>query len=217
MEGQKEETNINKIIDPNIKKGFTNFGNTCFYNATLQCLFRLMKLINKLKDYKEVVQILPDGSTETKPVKSKLLKYLQITIEDYYLKPQVDEIGPVLLLRSYREMNQGYIGGTQDCARECLTYFIDNFIDASKQEDIHIAELFDCDLKSEITCPLCNNKTESNAPEKVINLPIKDQTTFEGSMNQFLHDEKLDDDNMYNCEKCNQKVNANKKLIIKKR
>lgn len=218
MEGDNQDQNQNKIIDPTIKKGFTNFGNTCFYNATLQCLFRCTELMNKLKDYKQPVEILPDGTTTVnpKPTGLKLLKYLQITIEDYYLKPQVEEIGPVLLLRSYREMNQNYIGGTQDCARECLTYFIDNFIDASKKEDIHIAELFDCDLKSEIICPLCNNKTESNAPEKVINLPIKNQNTFEDAMNLFLNDEKLDDDNKYNCEKCNQKVNANKKLIIKK-
>ena len=27
---------MNDDIDFNIKKGFTNFGNTCFYNATLQ-------------------------------------------------------------------------------------------------------------------------------------------------------------------------------------
>jgi ubiquitin C-terminal hydrolase len=145
MDGDNQDQNQNKIIDPNIKKGFTNFGNTCFYNATLQCLFRCIKLMNKLKDYKQPVEILADGTTIVKPTSHKLLKYLQITIEDYYLKPQVEEIGPVLLLRSYREMNQNYIGGTQDCARECLSYFIDNFIDASKKEDIHIAELFDCD------------------------------------------------------------------------
>jgi len=213
MEEQIKEENT--VIDFNIKKGLTNLGNTCFYNATLNCLLRCKMLINKLKDYKQVDEVLADGNKKEKPVSQKLLKYLQITIEDYYIKDYV-EIGPTLLFRSYRNMNPSYISGTQDCALQCLTYFIDNFIDASKIEDIHIAELFDCGLKSEITCPLCQNKTVSNAPEKIITLPIKGQKTFESSMNLFLSDEKLDDDNKYNCEKCNLKVNANKKLIINK-
>jgi len=188
-------------IDFNIKKGLTNFGNTCFYNATLQSIFRCSKLISRLK------------STESK---NKLLRYLKITIEDYYYKPEVSEIGPSLLLRSYREMNENYVHGTQDCARECLTYFLDNFNEASKLENINISELFDCNLKSEITCLECNTVSESNANEKVIVLPVKNENTYESAINTFLGDEKLTNENMYYCEKCKKKVIANKKLIIKK-
>jgi ubiquitin C-terminal hydrolase len=190
-------------IDYSVKKGFINFGNTCFYNATLQSIFRCEELIDKLKNYKP----------ENDPI--KLLKYLKITIEDYYLKPDVKEVPPSLLLRSYREMNQNYMYGSQDCSLECLTYFLDNFIEASKLENISIAELFDCNLKSEIRCSECNTVSVSNANEKVIILPIKNETTYEGSIKTFLSDEKLTEDNLYNCEKCKKKVIANKKLIIK--
>ena len=192
---------VSDQIDFSIKKGFTNFGNTCFYNATLQSIFRCSELMTKLK------------STESQ---NKLLRYLKITINDYYHKPEVNEIGPSLLLRSYRDMNQNYIGGMQDCARECLTYFLDNFNEASKLENINISELFDCNLKSEITCSECNTVSESNANEKVIVLPVKNETTYEGAINTFLSDEKLTNENMYDCEKCKKKVIANKKLIIKK-
>jgi ubiquitin carboxyl-terminal hydrolase 36/42 len=191
-------------IDFTIKKGFTNFGNTCFYNATLQSIFRCEELIERLKNYE--------------PAKdpNKLLKYLRTTIQDYYLKPEViGDFGPSLLLRSYREMNQNYMYGSQDCSLECLTYFLDNFIEASKLENINIAELFDCNLKSKITCGECATVSVSNANEKVIILPIKNETTYEGSMKSFLSEEKLTDDNLYDCEKCKKKVSATKKLVIK--
>jgi ubiquitin carboxyl-terminal hydrolase 36/42 len=190
-------------INFDIKKGFTNLGNTCFYNATLQSIFKCEKLINALKDYK------PKSS-------SNLLKYLQITIEDYYLKPEVSEIGPSLLLRSYRQINQDYMIGSQDCARECLTYFLDNFSEASKIENINIDELFDCNLTSVVKCLKCNNISESSANEKVIVLPIENTTSYEEAMNKFLSEEKLTENNLYDCEKCKERVPAIKKLIIKK-
>jgi len=196
-----EDVSASNPIDFSIKKGFTNFGNTCFYNATLQSIFRCSKLIEALKSQKSSIQ---------------LLKFLKTTIDDYYLNPKWIVIGPSLLLRSYRDMNKNYRGGTQDCARECLSYFLDNFYEASKLENINISELFDCNLMSKITCLECNTVSESNANEKVIVLPIKNESTFDGAINTFLSDEKLSDDNLYYCEKCKKKVNANKKLIIKK-
>jgi ubiquitin carboxyl-terminal hydrolase 36/42 len=190
---------VDEVLNFNITKGFTNFGNTCFYNATLQSIFRCKKLIEKLKNYVG---------------ENKLLKFLQITIKDYYLSPHVEVIGPSLLLRSYRQMNANYQHGSQEDARECLTYFLDNFDMATTAEGLDIKKLFDYNLKSVIECPICHNKVESNADEKVILLPISNHNNLNDALEQFLSEEKLDGNNKWKCEKCDKHVEANKRLII---
>lgn len=194
--------NEDEEINFNIMKGFTNFGNTCFYNATLQSIFRCEDLITALRNYK--------GDNQ-------LLRYLKITIEDYFLKPNVETIGPVLLLKSYRQMNPGFIQGTQSDGEECLTYFLDNFQMATQKDGINITPLFDCNMASQLTCPNCNNTSINNSPEKLITLPIKDYTNFNDAFNHFLADEILDDENKWECEKCKIKVAAKKNMIIRGR
>lgn len=177
-----------QIINFTITKGFSNFGNTCFYNATLQSIFRCEDLMNSLKTYSG---------------QNQLLRYLKITIEDYFLKPNVETIGPVLLLKSYQQMNSDFIRGTQSDGEECLTYFLDNFHMATKTEGINISSLFDCNLSSKLTCPICNYESESREePEKLIALPIKNYNNFNDAFTHFLSDETLDNDNKYNCKKC---------------
>jgi ubiquitin C-terminal hydrolase len=219
---------LNTAINPTINKGFNNpfrdhngkmYFNTCFFNSTLQSLFKCTDFISQLRNYSG---------------ESKLLKFLKITIEDYYLKPSVEVIGPLLLIRSYAEINPNFEVGVQDDAHECLGHFLDHFYEVTKKEGINISDLFDCHLVSSLKCTKCDYESEKTETQKLITLPIvsadrsKTYTNFEDALNDFLSEEILTDDEKIICEKCNSikneqnivshpiiKVDAKKKLMIK--
>jgi len=214
---------MSSTINPTINKGFNNpfrdnngrmYFNTCFFNSTLQSLFKCTDFISQLRNY---------GGD------SKLLRFLKITIEDYYLKPSVEVIGPLLLIRSYAEINSNYRIGMQDDAHECLGHFLDHFYEVTKKEGINISDLFDCHIVSNLQCTNCDYKSEKTETQKLITLPIvsSDRTiiynNFNDALNDFLSEEILTDDEKITCEKCSKnaesnqliKVDAKKKLIIK--
>jgi len=190
----------NKTVNFNIKKGFRNFRNTCFYNSTLQSIFRCEQLIETLTDYR--------GN-------NRLLIDLSKTIRDYYFDDNVTVVGPTLLLQSYCNMNSDYRIGSQEDAQECLTYFLDNFAMATDAEGVNIKSLFDCNLTSVLECTNCKHTSEKIDPEKIISIEINKFLTFEEAIANFLSVEKLGNDELWLCEKCNMKIGTNKKLTIK--
>lgn len=206
------QDNSNTSINPTINKGFNNpfrdhhgkmYFNTCFFNSTLQSLFKCTDFISQLRNYSG---------------ESKLLKFLKITIEDYYLKPSVEVIGPLLLIRSYGDINPNFEVGVQDDAHECLGHFLDHFYEVTKKEGINISDLFDCYLVSNLKCTKCDYESEKTETQKLITLPIvsadrsKTYTNFEDALNDFLSEEILTDDDKIICEKCNS-IKKNESLI----
>ena len=79
-----------------------------------------------------------------------------------------------------------------------------------------ITDLFTGLYYSQITCQECKSITGSFEPFTMISLETKEdgETTLKESLDSFVKEELLTDDNKYYCSECNIKVNAIKKMHI---
>lgn len=107
----------NNIMNINNKVGLTNFGNTCFMNASIQLLLSA-----------STMNLYMINTTELDISSNK--KYIQ-TFKDYY-NPMTKTLGPKILYTMYKQLNTRYCGNTQEDAHEFITYTLDNILDNVK-------------------------------------------------------------------------------------
>lgn len=115
-------------MDINNNVGLTNFGNTCFMNASIQMIMSASTLNMYMMDNKDL-----DVSSN--------MKYIQ-TFKDYYA-PTTNTLGPKILYVKYMQLNTRYRGFTQEDAHEFLTYTLDDLLDNVKQLEnkVHIKNI----------------------------------------------------------------------------
>lgn len=124
--------------------------------------------------------------------------------------------------------NLGY--GRQEDAHEFMRFAIDTMqsvcldefggekaVDPSCQETTLIQHIFGGHLQSQVICTQCNKI--SNQYENMMDLTVEihgDASSLEECLDQFTVKERLDGENMYKCDGCNDYVKAWKRLTIKR-
>ena len=196
--------NLNKVT------GLKNMGNTCYLNAGLQLLFNC-NIFNKL--------ILKNDYS------NNFLKGYKQTLEDYFNKNN-DSLGPRIIKN---RLNQSYIqfNNNEQCdTSEFLVCFIElieenlKLVSNCLYNDINNSKLlellFDCKIKSHITCLESNEKFITKESDRLLSLPIpqKENVTLMDCFDEYLKIEELKDDNKYYNEKLKKLVNATKQIVI---
>lgn len=175
-------------------KGFNNLGNTCYLNSGLQLI------INN----KELCYLIVNSSNP------KLAELSEFIIE-YYNKNTNSSMSPEFIKNIVSKNNSEFIGFKQNDSFEFIIYFLDWILKNIKINPYEIV------TNISIKCKLlkCLNISSHMEKNNFLLLDINsDTSSLDDCYRLYKTREKLCDDNLYFCEKCNDKRIASKRLEI---
>jgi ubiquitin C-terminal hydrolase len=205
-----------------IGPGLQNLGNTCFMNAVLQCLVYCPPLIHHLMVCKH----------------SKICRTLGFCgycelehhVRRYFFQTQLNKsLVPRRFATHLRAICKQFRLGRQEDAHEfirCLLDMIEKaYIQSHYGEDLLAANpkqrqctivqhIFGGQLQSQVKCLSCKSESNTYDPFLDICLDIKNCNTIEKAFAQYTLSEKLSKENRYKCDKCQQRVEAEKRMTI---
>jgi ubiquitin C-terminal hydrolase len=186
-------------------KGFDNIGNTCYLNAGLQMIIQNKLLCNLILKYSQ---------------QSPILKIIGNFINEYYFSTS-QSISPIHIKQIVEQKQELFCGYNQQDSTEFIIYLLDTIDEEIKKIDSDskgIEPIFGIQLNSRIKCKLKTclkiyNKQEYN---NILLLDIDSECkSLNDTYRKFKRSNKLETDNKYFCESCNDKRVASKRSEIK--
>lgn len=185
--------------------GLNNLGNTCYMNASLQCLRCVLKL------NMHIAKVTESGTFQTNnAIVDKYFSFVKkVWTTD---KPTVSPMDLKMTLNGTK-----FHGYAQHDAQEFTNYLLDTLHENLKRKEDKksiISDTFFGQYKSTVICALCNYESITYEDFMFLTLPVTKD--FRDSLKQFIGAETLDSQNQYKCDKCHEKSLASKQMIIHK-
>ncbi|OHT15463.1 Clan CA, family C19, ubiquitin hydrolase-like cysteine peptidase [Tritrichomonas foetus] len=216
--------------------GLVNLGNTCFFNAAMQCLMRVQPLVNyvfspsfecdinktnKLGSQGEIATafkaFLQDMSTSSRnarnpnKLRSALIKKYN-TFANYGQHDSQEVIGAILD-GLHEDLNQSPFSKGEKMPIDLDPLKAYSFRNRSK-----IVDLFQGNLASSLICPNCKYTSVVYDPFMFLSLSVPKRQyppiSLEECLKQFNQEDELDANNLWNCPECHHKVRAKKKIWV---
>lgn len=195
--------------------GLMNMGNTCFLNASLQCLLHTPALYNVLvtmgKSHRQ------DGKFDAMSALQSILRQSQNHGPSHAIRPNE-------VVFNMRKIGGHFCHGRQECAHEFTRLFMDAMLRSSSQghgkldkyeETTTIPHrIFGGWFRSRVTCMACRHNSDTYESFLDMPLEIKGCENLYHCFQKFTREERLDESNKYKCEKCRQMTNAKKQFTV---
>ncbi|KAK2532138.1 hypothetical protein Q9966_008402 [Columba livia] len=204
-----------------IGAGLLNLGNTCFLNATLQCLSYTPPLANYLLSREHSRTCHQSGFCMTCVMQNHVTQAFANS---------GSMIKPVSLVRDLKKIAPHIRLGRQEDAHEFLRFTIDAMqkaclpdcteLDRQTQATTLIHQIFGGSLRSRVKCSMC--KAVSDTFDPCLDLPVEitvpgqgqQAANVEQALELFVKPDLLGGENAYLCDKCKKKVSATKRFTI---
>lgn len=221
--------------------GLNNLGNTCFFNAAVQCLARCMPLTNFIlsKDFER--QINPNNP---KSSKGKIAQAYRSFLEDL-CKGSGYARDPSQLRRAVVSKFKRFANFGQHDSQELLCSLLDGLHEDMNQSayakgnesprqtgsnsdswDVHVSrnsspivDIFHGVLYSSISCPECKRVEKVRDPFMFLSLDIprlRFNVKLNDCLSSFCQKETLDERNKWKCEGCKNMVKATKEMGVER-
>lgn len=195
--------------------GLHNLGNTCFLNATVQCLTYTPPLANYLLS-KEHSRNCHQGSF-------CMLCVMQNHIIQAFANSG-NAIKPVSFIRDLKKIARHFRFGNQEDAHEFLRYTVDAMqkacvsgcakLDRQTQATTLVHQIFGGYLRSRVKCSVCKSVSDTYDPYLDVALEIRQAANIVRALELFVKPDVLNGENAYMCAKCKKKVPASKRFTV---
>uniref|UniRef100_A0A8C6J7W8 Ubiquitin carboxyl-terminal hydrolase n=1 Tax=Melopsittacus undulatus TaxID=13146 RepID=A0A8C6J7W8_MELUD len=195
--------------------GLQNLGNTCYLNATLQCLTYTPPLANYMLSLEHSKSCEEKGFCMMCTLEAHINQALRLSNK---------AVKPMSVINGLRRIGKHFRYGSQEDAHEFLSFTVEALqkaclngsatLDTSSQATTLIYQIFGGYLRSQVKCLNCKAVSDAYEPFLDITLDIETVTSVTEALEQLVKPEQLDGENSYKCSKCENMVPASKKYTI---
>eukprot|EP01084_Bolivina_argentea_P245953 411699_1 len=195
------------FVNRGVGSGLQNLGNSCFMNATLQCLTYTAPFAQLLCQ--------SNHSSQCKSSDFCVLCEMEKIVPQMLMSKNT--VKPRYLFKNIPKINDLLTPGCQEDAHEFLQSLLDKIeiaYDRKHKANNPIRKLFTGATKTCIQCARCKTKSITTEPFCCISLEVDDNVGLDEALEIFTQDELMRGADKYFCNKCNRKCIAHKRLTL---